>query len=110
MTLEKLKKLKKYMETYKIQNIGDDIQIINKRGKILKPVFNKGRYTIYLSSPKLGKTNYQIKDIKNYLKGIIILDDEKTKHKMCIKCELDYPLPEMRGNICYLCKQENRGY
>ena len=117
MKKERLDKLNQLIKnSYKIE---DDltsehgIKIVNRlTGRERKIRYNKNQYVVTMTCKvDMKEYSYGIREIQAWLRGENLLDrrmrkDGKTTFHVCKICELDYPNDEMRGKICYLCKEE----
>src|SRR4030066_860260 len=95
---------------YGFSIINDRVIIVNKHGRQLRPIFCKGRspFTKYILWKDNKRYDFLEKELYSILGGIIYskrIYHQKFKN-ICSICNLDYPKDEMRGNICYLCKEE----
>jgi len=95
-------------EFYTFEIINNQVVVTNNHGKVMKELRVVNHRPFYTLSIHGLKYQYTTKELYCILCGI------EYKHKtyrmphnsLCNICRLDYPLSEMRGPICYLCKEE----
>jgi len=117
MKKERLDKLNQLIKnSYKIEDdltTEHGIKIVNRlTGRERKIRYNKNQYVVTMTCKvDMKEYSYSLREIQAWLRGENLLDrrmskSEKATFHICKKCELDYPSDEMRGSICYLCKEE----
>jgi hypothetical protein len=103
-----LKELERY--GYKIYLEDDNLKVIGKKGKETRKQNNKSfafyddfGKRFYLTKTKIIKLLNGESVDKKYIKYY-----KREKYYICSICNLDYPFNEMRGNICYICKEDKK--
>ena len=127
MNKERLDKLNELLKnSYEIKSdltSEHGIKIVNRlTGRERKIRYRKNQYVVSMTCKvDMKDYMYSIRELQAWTRGENILDrrfkkdnttfrrrfkKDNTTFRICKICNLDYPEDEMRGKICYLCKEE----